>query len=43
MDNVSDNDEKKLLPAVASGDQKAFSILVNKYWNNVFGQALAYT
>jgi RNA polymerase sigma-70 factor (ECF subfamily) len=36
-------DENEILFKVASGDQKAFTILVDNYWNKVYSHALAYT
>lgn len=36
-------DERSLLHAVAEGDQKAFTRLVDLYWNRVYSHALAYT
>jgi RNA polymerase sigma-70 factor (family 1) len=35
--------ERELLDLVARGDQKAFTKLVDLFWNKVFGHALAYT
>lgn len=35
-------DEKALLLSVANSDQKAFTRLVDLYWNKVYGHALAY-
>ena len=42
LDNPSLFDEKQLLTLVAGGDQKAFTVLVDLYWNQVYGHALAY-
>ena len=35
--------ESELLIQVASGEQKAFTVLVNYYWNKVYSHALAYS
>ena len=35
--------ERELLSSIAEGDQRAFTRLVNEYWNKVYGHALAYT
>ncbi|HEV8084031.1 MAG TPA: sigma-70 family RNA polymerase sigma factor [Chitinophagaceae bacterium] len=35
--------ESELLIQVASGEQKAFTILVDYYWNKVYSHALAYS
>ncbi|HET6993696.1 MAG TPA: RNA polymerase sigma-70 factor [Chitinophagaceae bacterium] len=35
--------ERELLICIADGDQKAFTRLVDMYWNKVYGHALAYT
>lgn len=35
--------EKELLDLVSNGNQKAFTRLVNLYWNKVYSHALAYT
>jgi RNA polymerase sigma-70 factor (ECF subfamily) len=35
-------DEKALLGLIAGGDQKAFTKLVDLYWNKVYSHALAY-
>ena len=34
--------EKNLLLQIAKNDEKAFTIIVNGYWNNIFSQALTY-
>jgi len=34
--------ERRLLLSVAAGDEKAFTQLVDLYWNRVYGHALAY-
>lgn len=36
------NDERLLLRQIAEGDEKAFSIIVSRYWNNIYAQALTY-
>lgn len=49
MDQVSEMDqdlqynESELLAKVSSGDQKAFTVLVDQYWNKVYSHALAYS
>jgi RNA polymerase sigma-70 factor (ECF subfamily) len=35
--------ERELLDSIAEGDQRAFTRLVDIYWNKVYGHALAYT
>ena len=35
--------ERNLLLAVATGDQKAFTRIVDSYWNQVYNHSLAYT
>ena len=35
--------ESELLIQVASGEQKAFTVLVDYYWNKVYSHALAYS
>ena len=35
--------EKTLLTQVAEGDEKAFSILFDRYWDNIYGVAFAFT
>jgi len=42
MQNSFPYDEKSLLSSIASGDQKAFTKLVDLYWNKVYSHALAY-
>ncbi len=37
------NDESNMLLLVASGNQKAFTLLVDTYWNQVYCHSLAYT
>jgi RNA polymerase sigma-70 factor (ECF subfamily) len=36
-------DEKTLLSQVAEGDEKAFRILFDRYWDNIYGVAFAFT
>jgi RNA polymerase sigma-70 factor (ECF subfamily) len=36
-------DESKMLLEVALGNQKAFTLLVDTYWNQVYSHSLAYT
>lgn len=43
LDSPSLYDEKALLIFVAKGDQKAFTRLVDLFWNDVYSHALAYT
>jgi len=42
LSNQSLYDERALLDLVAGGDQKAFTRLVDLYWNKVYSHALAY-
>ncbi len=35
--------ESELLIQIASGEQKAFTVLVDNYWNKVYSHALAYS
>lgn len=35
-------EERKLRQSIAQGDPHAFSELVNRYWNNIYSQALVY-
>lgn len=42
MHTLSLYDEKTLLVLVAGGDQKAFTRLVDLFWNDVYSHALAY-
>ncbi len=43
MDQDLIYNESELLGKVASGDQKAFTTLVDYYWNRVYSHALAYS
>lgn len=43
MYSLSLYDEETLLGLVAGGDQKAFTRLVDLFWTDVYGHALAYT
>lgn len=43
MDKNLTYNESELLAKVASGDQKAFTVLVDHYWNKVYSHALAYS
>lgn len=36
------SEEKVLLQQIAGGDEKAFAILVEPKWNNIYSQALTY-
>ena len=36
-------DEKAMLSQVAEGDEKAFRILFDRYWDNIYGVAFAFT
>lgn len=36
-------DEKNLLSQVSEGDEKAFRILFDRYWDNIYGVAFAFT
>jgi RNA polymerase sigma-70 factor (ECF subfamily) len=36
------SEEKVLLQQIAGGDEKAFAILVERKWNNIYSQALTY-
>ncbi len=40
MTATSSYQEKELLQRIAAGDQQAFSILFNTYWNNIYSVAL---
>jgi RNA polymerase sigma-70 factor (ECF subfamily) len=42
MENNASADEKLLLEQVAAGNEKAFAILIGRYWNNIYAQALTY-
>ena len=42
MDKNRLSDEKLLLQQIAEGDEKAFAIIVSRYWNNIYAQALTY-
>jgi RNA polymerase sigma-70 factor (family 1) len=42
MDINAINDERLLLHQIAEGDEKAFAIIVSRYWNNIYAQALTY-
>lgn len=42
MDRNASPDERLLLERVAAGDEKAFAVVVARYWNNIYGQALSY-
>ncbi len=42
MDCSAAYDEKLLLQQIAEGNEKAFSRIVEHYWNNIYSQALAY-
>ncbi len=43
MDQDLPYNESELLAKVASGEQKAFTVLVDYYWNKVYSHALAYS
>jgi RNA polymerase sigma-70 factor (family 1) len=36
------SEEKVLLQQIANGDEKAFAVLVERKWNNIYSQALTY-
>jgi len=36
------SEEKVLLQQIAAGDEKAFAVLVERKWNNIYSQALTY-
>jgi RNA polymerase sigma-70 factor (family 1) len=36
------NEENVLLQQIAAGDEKAFAVLVERKWNNIYSQALTY-
>jgi RNA polymerase sigma-70 factor (ECF subfamily) len=40
--NASSANERLLCQQVAAGDEKAFAILIERYWRTIYGQALAY-
>ena len=40
---MSATEEKVLLQQIAKGNEKAFAVLVERKWNNIYSQALAYT
>jgi RNA polymerase sigma-70 factor (family 1) len=40
--NMNALDEKHLLQQVAEGSEKAFAVLVERKWNNIYWQALTY-
>lgn len=42
MDRNASPDERLLLERVAAGDEKAFAVVVERYWKNIYGQALTY-
>ncbi len=42
MDMNAINDERLLLHQISEGDEKAFAIIVSRYWNNIYAQALTY-
>ncbi len=42
MQTVRAFDERRLLQQVAEGDEKAFAMLVEQKWNNIYAQALTY-
>jgi RNA polymerase sigma-70 factor (family 1) len=42
MDKNPLSNERLLLHQIAEGDEKAFAIIVRRYWNNIYAQALAY-
>jgi RNA polymerase sigma-70 factor (family 1) len=42
MDKNALSDDRLLLQQIAEGNDKAFAILVSRYWNNIYGQALTY-
>jgi RNA polymerase sigma-70 factor (family 1) len=42
MDIKALNDEGQLLHQIAEGDEKAFAVIVSRYWNNIYAQALTY-
>lgn len=42
MDNNALSDDRLLLQQIAKGHEKAFAVLVSRYWNNIYGQALTY-
>ncbi|MCU7547978.1 RNA polymerase sigma-70 factor [Chitinophagaceae bacterium LB-8] len=42
MDKNALSDDRLLLQQIAEGHEKAFAVLVSRYWNNIYGQALTY-
>jgi RNA polymerase sigma-70 factor (ECF subfamily) len=40
--NMNALDEKLLLQQIAEGSEKAFAVLVERKWNNIYWQALTY-
>ncbi len=42
MNKPDSYNEKLLISRVADGDEKAFGIIVNLYWKNIYSQALTY-
>lgn len=43
MNELLPFDDNNIILKIAAGDQNAFTLLVNNYWNKVYGHALAYT
>jgi RNA polymerase sigma-70 factor (family 1) len=42
MQEIDSYEERLLLHQIAAGDGKAFAIIIGRYWNNIYSQALTY-